>query len=202
MMNTFGQDSDIWGGLVAEPSPARFAQFYTFSYQRLFGYCCSILHNQELCEDVMQATYARLWEALSTGVLSTNAHEAARMDPHSDAGAGDGLQVLRRFADLEIDRQRKLFGRELRRRVDLTHARELRSNGLPQREVVVWSECVRTFDLVLAQLPVELATPFRLHYFEERSHREIALELRVDRSIVTKRIAKAVVLLRARVLEE
>lgn len=184
-MDTFALLHSIWDGLVLEPSPAQFAEFYACTWEPLMGYCCNILHNPELCEEVTQATYVALWEHLQTG----------------EPGMGtDALAMLIQVANLEIDRQRKLFCRELRRHVDLAHARELRSGGLPQREVVCWRESVRAFDELLDKMPPELARPFRMHYFEERSHKEIAAELRVDRSVVTKRIAKALLLLRERVL--
>ena len=83
------------------------------------------------------------------------------------------------------------------RRVRHRHeAHAAAERGAPREES--WDDVQRAVDEAIMKLPERFRTPVILHYLERRTQEEIAAELRISQSAVSKRLNRGVELLRKR----
>jgi RNA polymerase sigma factor (sigma-70 family) len=192
--------------LLQNPTAELFESFHAYSRDRLLNYCRRIIRHPDTALDVVQMAYLHLWNAITR---KANAAACTARACIHDTGIFDWrsapekqlmaepLQSLLRFANLEMDRCRKEFHREFNRRVDVDLAYELVDPAPIVREQLALLESSAQVRSVLEQLSADERIPFRMHYYEGRSHHEIAEFLRVDRSTVTRRISRALAKIRA-----
>jgi RNA polymerase sigma factor (sigma-70 family) len=103
----------------------------------------------------------------------------------------EALPTLMRFANLEIDRSRKEYQRELTRRADLEYAYSVPDGTTPGAALIAELQTSTNLGNALATLERSESTPLLLHYYEDFTHREIAILLDMERSTVTRRINRA-----------
>lgn len=187
--------------LLQNPSAAQFELFYDDSRERLLNYCRRIIRHPDTALDVMQLAYLHLWNAITRkahkdalrakglNIADTQAIDWRRVPERQLTG--EPLQSLLRFATLEMDRFRKEFNRELKRRVDVDCAYDMVDPAPAAPVQMALMESNAQVRAVLNALPAEERIPFRMHYYEGLTHYEIAESLGVDRSTVTRRISRA-----------
>ncbi len=85
-----------------------------------------------------------------------------------------------------------------RRRSDTRRAarEEVYAQERPTATEPTWRDIQEHIDDVIAQLPDDLQVPLVLHFFEGRTHREVAKSLGLSRSAVTGRIQRAIATIR------
>lgn len=184
---------ELWSGLRRHACPHVFAEFHALTWYRLHGYCAGILHDPDTVEDVLQSVYVRLWTVISLSRVEVKSQENAQpAEVNSGEPSADFRQsaseALLHFANLEIDRTRKAFHRDIDRHVQLELAYDLVDPRLPAYEKLFFQESSKVLNTILNNLPAVDSALFTLSVFEGLSDRELARRFHVDRRVVRKRI--------------
>jgi RNA polymerase sigma factor (sigma-70 family) len=179
---------ELWVELRENPTRELFEEFYLQSRNQVFVFCKKILHEFDPTEETVQAIYAKLWTVLKnrkTVICRKNSRSKSSELPATAAAA------LQRFAQLEIDHQRKSYHSEQERRVDIDLAYDLEDPTPALPQLLSDHESIQLVYEVLGILSAEESSAFDLHFFEGLSSNQIAIRLQVSRSTVTRRIARA-----------
>lgn len=142
-------------------------------YSRLvYGTCLRVTQNRDDAEDVAQECFLEL----------------ARRAGSITSSLPGWLHSLARSRSIDAIRQASR-----RRRYEEQAAAERRDNSEP-----AWSDIAPYVDQALEELPEHLRAPIILHYLEGRSQGQMAAELGIDQSTVSRLLKKALTELRER----
>jgi RNA polymerase sigma factor (sigma-70 family) len=130
-----------------------------------------------------------LLENSSTFQYAEEANTDTKLPPTAQA-------ALLRYTNRSIDRLRKSYLRDMERRVDLEVAYTVQDGRPLCSELLLQEEAFTQLRHLALYLPEDERVAFVLYFFEGLSHFEIGDLLAVERSVISKRIARAVERLR------
>lgn len=154
-----------------------FSQLFTAYYKDLVLFGGSILPDKEVCEDIVQSVFLRLWNDRTSLAIETSLKS----------------YLLKSVRNSCLD--------ELRHR-DIVHQHEaytLSVNVLEDVDTehyILYSDLARHLDEALAHLPASYREAFEMNRFEGLKYKEIATRLNVSERTVEVRIGKALEMLR------
>jgi len=165
-------ESELLLRYARDRDPEAFRELVERHQHMVFATCKRILGNAADAEDSAQDCFLQL------------ARKAGRL-------SGSPAAWLHRVASgVAIDRLRSKRARR---------AREAKAVGERQaRNELSWAEVRTQLDAAIEALPDDLRTPIVLHYLESRRQNDIAAELGLTQSAVSKRLQRGVDMLRRR----
>lgn len=154
-----------------------FSRLFTAYYKDLVLFGGNFLPDREVCEDIVQSVFLRLWNDRASLTIETSLKS----------------YLLRSVRNSCLD--------ELRHR-DIVHQHEaytLSANVLEDADTehyILYSDLARHLDEALAGLPEAYREAFEMNRFEGLKYKEIATRLNVSERTVEVRIGKALEMLR------
>lgn len=146
-----------------------FKEIYKRYWSKLFIYAYNVLHDKDVCEDIIQEVFANLWtrrKSLHIENVSAYLYQAVR------------FQIFKQF------RQRKLIDR---------HASEIDTfiSDHKTEESVEYKELHNRVENLISALPEQRRIIFQLSRNDELSNKEIASQLHISIQTVKNQISNA-----------
>lgn len=171
---------EAWDVLLVSASESTFTHVYETTCARVQALCRRRLPDRDAQEEALARVFARLWEIVRSG--------QARPVLHPCVNAG-----LTRLVDLECDVLRKRHRRGTTRcrtnADDILY--EIPAGLSSARKIIQDRQDQHTLTRAIAQLPQEMAEVILAYYFVGKTHDELAQELNLHPSSISKRLKKA-----------
>lgn len=155
--------------------PHEFSRMFTSYYRDLVLFAGRYFTDKSVCEDIVQDTFARVWDLRSQLDISVSMRSYL-------------IGAVRNRCLNEIKHRKIAFNTTIE---SLT--------WMPERieeEAVLYSELHERFQEALAQLPPLCREAFEMNRFQNLKYQQIADQLGVSKRTVEVRIGKALALLR------
>lgn len=158
--------------LISEGNTAAFAEVYLRYWSKLYNSAYKRLRNNELCEEIIQDVFTKLWER--RGQISFN------------TGLSNYLYTAVKYAVIDF------FRKELLKQkfVDYAHHQELADNS--NEEHILLVDLKQHVEKVIASLPLKCRSVYQLSRLENKSNKEISALLNISEKTVEGHLTNAI----------
>ena len=156
---------------LAESDQSAFSSIFKAYYMDLVMFAFTFSKDSDNAKEAVQEVFVRLWENRQTLKL----HGSLKS------------YLLKSVQNYCLDEIRRRIVRE-----QFTHEMDMQSLYVNETEdYILYTDLLNQLDILLAQMPDEVAQTFRLNRFEGLKYQEIAVLLNVSVRTVESRISKA-----------
>jgi len=181
-------DLSMWIAYCENPSEHAFQPVFQRTKSLVYTVCMRILGNGEDCRDAFQATFARLIQAASS--------------PEEEIpDARSFINMVGRFAHREAAKILTTRSRRVIRETPVENLDRFPDSNLPADKAIMTDEIKEGVEQAVNRLPEEYRLPVLLHYFHGISYRDIVEMTGIPLGTLSRRMAKALRLLKPKLLQ-
>jgi RNA polymerase sigma-70 factor (ECF subfamily) len=152
-----------------------FREIYDRYWSKLYRYAFNVLHEQEICEDILQEIFSTLWRKrreLEISNLSSYLYQAVK------------FQIFKHF-------RHSTYKQQLMDRLALFHY----ESGMEEK--AEYRELADRLEILLSQVSEKRREIFHLSRYEQLSNKEIAEKLQISPQTVKNEISRTLKFLRS-----
>ncbi len=180
-------DLSTWIAYCENPSGQTFQPVFQRTKPLVYTVCMRILGNGEDCRDAFQATFARLVQA-------------ARIPEEEIPDARSFISMVGRFAHREAAKILTTRVRRVARESSCEDLDRFPDPNIPADEAIMTDEIKKGVEEAVSGLPEKYQLPVLLHYFHGISYRDIVEMTGIPLGTLSRRMAKALRLLKPKLL--